>query len=93
MEGIQFVSSLLYVDERGKSKIRIHAKNCPILPKRLPMYRWQENHDGSISEKPLKKDDDECDSVRYGLFSMRKWFRIWDFFGGGDIIDVEATEV
>lgn len=76
MEGIQFVSALMQIDERGKSKLRIHAENCPMLVKRIPMLRWAEDKDGNPTEKQLKKDDDECDSMRYGLFSMRKWFRL-----------------
>jgi hypothetical protein len=81
--GIQFVSTLMhpYVGPNGKmqAKLRIHKKNCPILAKKLPMYRWAENSDGTFQEKPLKKDDDECDSLRYGLFSMREWFRLYSY--------------
>jgi hypothetical protein len=83
-EGIEFVSALMHVDGNNRSKLRIHAKNCPILAKRVPMYRWKETPDGSLSETPLKKDDDEVDSMRYGLFSKRGEFRIWEYMRGGN---------
>lgn len=90
IEGIQFVSALLHIDERGKSRLRIHAENCPRLLKKIPMLRWQENPDGTLSEKQLKKDDDECDSLRYGLFSMRKWFKLWELFEQKSIAQIET---
>jgi len=84
VEGIQFVSALLHVyeNEHGEkaSKIRIHKTNCPKICQRMPMLRWQERADGTFDEKQFKKDDDECDSVRYGLFSMRKWFNLYAYF-------------
>lgn len=81
-EGIQFVSALMHVDDRGRSKLRIHKSNCPKLCKKLPMLRWKERADGSLSEEQLKRDDDEADSLRYGLFSMRRWFRLWQTMEG-----------
>lgn len=84
VEGIQFVSALLHVysDEYGKetAKLRIHKTNCPKICQKMPMLRWQEKSDGTFDEKQLKKDDDECDSLRYGLFSMRKWFNLYTYF-------------
>lgn len=78
IEGLQFCSSIMHVDATGHTRLRIHKENCPKLIQKLPMLRWAENADGSLSEKQLKKDDDEADSFRYGLFSKRKWFRVWD---------------
>lgn len=77
MEGIQFCAALMHIDANGNTKLRIHKENCPKLPNKIQMMRWAENADGSLSEKQLKKDDDECDSMRYGLFSQRKSFRFW----------------
>lgn len=81
-EGIQFVMALMKPDKNGHSKLRIHAENCPKLAKKIPMLRFKENSDGTMSEQQLKRDDDECDSMRYGLFSMRQWFKIWNYLTG-----------
>jgi hypothetical protein len=81
-EGITFVAALMHVEE-GRSKLRIHSANCPKLVRRIPTYRWDIDSSGRVTEKPLKQDDDEVDSMRYGLYSQRRWFRIWQKISGG----------
>ncbi len=74
--GIQLVSTLMHVDENGHTRLRIHKKNCPRLSKYLPAYTWNENKDEELSETPKKENDDECDMLRYAIYSGRKWLDI-----------------
>lgn len=62
LEGIQTVSALM-----SRRKIRIHKQRCPYLIKGLELYAWDEKASKRGKEQPLKQDDDEADSFRYGL--------------------------
>ncbi|KKN68367.1 hypothetical protein LCGC14_0452430 [marine sediment metagenome] len=74
--GIQTISTLMHIDENGHTQFRIHKTNCKRLAKYLPAYSWREARDGEMSEEPAKVNDDECDMLRYAVYSAaRKWFR------------------
>lgn len=68
--GIQSVATFMHIDDNGKTKFRIHKKNCPTLAKYIPSYAWKEG-----KEEPIKENDDECDGLRYGIHSAREWFK------------------
>lgn len=54
----------------GKAHLYIFRDKCPRLVEELINYRYQENSDTvdktkNVSEKPIKKNDHGCDSLRY----------------------------
>ena len=61
-EGIHTVSTLL-----ARRKVRISKTGCPRTYKRVPTYAWDERAAKRGEEEPVKKEDDECDALRYGL--------------------------
>jgi len=67
MEGIREVQKLL---SSGKLVIDIDA--CPTLWKELGNYRWQTNSKGepAVPEKPVKRDDDSLDALRYAIYMV-----------------------
>jgi len=61
-EGIHSVSTMLH-----KRKLIINKEGCPELAKRVPTYAWDASAAKLGLEKPLKVEDDDCDSLRYGI--------------------------
>lgn len=73
-EGIHTVSTLL-----ARRKLRINKTTCPRLVKRLPTYAWNDKSAVRGVEEPLKKEDDECDALRYGLHGkIQPWRLVGD---------------
>lgn len=73
--GIQTIATLMHVDENGYTRLKIH-ENCKRLAKYLPAYRWAENRDGNLEERPEKINDDEVDMLRYAVHSARRWLKL-----------------
>ena len=54
-----------------KPKLFIFKKNCPNLIREMKLYVWQPpNAQGISSGRPVKKDDDACDSLRYLVMAV-----------------------
>lgn len=70
-EGIHTVATLL-----NRRKLRISKTGCPELCKRLPNYAWDEKAAKRGVEQPLKVEDDDCDSLRYGVHGKIPQWRI-----------------
>ncbi len=61
----------LTLDPPIKPKIYIFKRNCPNLISGMKLYIWSPpNSQGISTGKPLKKDDDACDSLRYLVMSV-----------------------
>jgi phage terminase large subunit len=69
--GINKVSEALHVrEDTGKPGLLIF-NDCTWIRRGFKLYQWQPIRiDGTGSDKPLKKDDDEMDSVRYGIMAI-----------------------
>ena len=74
LPGIQTVATLMHIDENGHTRFKVHS-SCKRLVKYLPAYRWSESRDGNLQEKPEKVNDDECDMLRYAIYSARRWLK------------------
>jgi hypothetical protein len=74
-EGIQFVHSLMTIDENGHTRYRIHPR-CKLLIQNKITQKWKENSDGITSEEPEKTNDDANDAERYAIYSAKRWFNI-----------------
>ena len=61
-EGIHTVSTLL-----ASRRLRLSKTGCPELVKRVPNYAWDSKAAKFGNEKPLKVEDDDNDSLRYGV--------------------------
>lgn len=60
-----------FVKPPVKPKLFIFKRNCPNLIRELKLYVWQPpNSQGISSERPVKKDDDACDSLRYNVMAV-----------------------
>lgn len=70
-EGIHTVSTLF-----SRRKLRISQRGCPRLCKRIPTYAWNEKAGLRGVEEPLKKEDDEPDSLRYGVHGKIPQWRV-----------------
>jgi PBSX family phage terminase large subunit len=73
-EGIHTVSTMLQ-----RRKLRISQRGCPELAKRLPNYSWDDQAAKRGEEKPLKVEDDDCDSLRYGIHDVIPDWRVNGF--------------
>jgi PBSX family phage terminase large subunit len=69
--GIHTVSTLL-----ARRKLRISRTGCPRTVKRIPTYSWNDKSALRGVEEPLKKEDDECDSIRYGVYGKVPQWRV-----------------
>lgn len=68
-EGIHTVATLL-----ARRKLRVSKNGCPELAKRIPNYSWDEKAGKRGLEQPLKVEDDDCDSLRYGVhYKIPQW--------------------
>lgn len=70
-EGIHTVSTLL-----ARRKLRISKRGCPELAKRVPNYSWDAKAAKLGKEQPLKVEDDDCDSLRYGVHGKIPQWRV-----------------
>jgi PBSX family phage terminase large subunit len=70
-EGIHTVSTLL-----ARRKLRISKTGCPRTSKRIPTYAWNDKSALRGVEEPLKKEDDEPDSLRYGVHGKIPIWRV-----------------
>lgn len=70
-EGIHSVSTML-----ASRRLRISKRGCPELAKRLPNYAWDDLAARRGEEKPLKVEDDDCDSLRYGVHGKIPVWRV-----------------
>lgn len=74
-EGIERVRLLLRVNEAtGDPRLIIDRKACPKLARQMATYRWEKGALSGLNPKagkpkPLKKDDDAVDALRYLVFS------------------------
>ena len=70
-EGIHTVSTML-----SRRKLKISKRGCPRTCKRLPTYAWDEKAAKRGEEQPIKKEDDECDMVRYAVHGKIPQWRV-----------------
>ena len=65
--GINKVGERLHVDpKRKRPGMFLFRGKCPFLQRGLKLYQWAPaNANGLASGKPIKKDDDEVDCLRY----------------------------
>ena len=70
-EGIHTVSTLL-----ARRKLRISQRGCPELTRRVPSYAWDGKAAKLGIEKPLKVEDDDNDSLRYGVHGKIPQWRV-----------------
>jgi len=72
--GITRVREYFQIDNRGNSHLYILKNKCPNLCRELENYRYQEYTEvqlktRSVSEKPVEKNDDTCDALRYMIMT------------------------
>ncbi len=70
-EGIHTVSTLF-----ARRKLMISKRGCPELSKRIPNYAWDDKAAKHGEEKPLKVEDDDLDSLRYGVHGKLPAWRV-----------------
>lgn len=73
--GIGKIQSLI-----KKDKFYVDRKHCPMTVKELLAYRRKRSKDGTYQEKPVDRDDDTVDAVRYALTAYRA-FRLGHLIG------------
>jgi hypothetical protein len=70
-EGIHTVAAML-----SRRKLRISKRGCPNLARRVPNYAWDDQAARRGVEQPLKVEDDDCDSMRYGIHGKIPAWRV-----------------
>jgi PBSX family phage terminase large subunit len=70
-EGIHTVAAMF-----SRRKLRISKRGCPNLAKRVPNYAWDDQAAKRGVEQPLKVEDDDCDSMRYGIHGKIPAWRV-----------------
>jgi hypothetical protein len=70
-EGIHTVATLF-----ARRKLRISKRGCPELAKRIPNYAWDDDAAKRGIEQPRKTEDDDCDSLRYGVHGKIPQWRV-----------------
>lgn len=70
-EGIHDLSTMF-----AKRKLLISKRGCPELAKRIPNYSWDDRAALRGIEQPLKVEDDDIDSLRYGIHGKIPPWRI-----------------
>ncbi len=70
-EGIHTTATLF-----AKRKLKISKRGCPELAKRIPNYAWDDNAAKRGVEQPLKVEDDDMDSLRYGVHGKIPQWRV-----------------
>ncbi len=70
--GILKVAEFLHVrPDTSKPKLFLFKRRCPETIKCMKRYMWNPiNVNGVMKEKPLKKDDDEADALRYLIMAI-----------------------
>ncbi|MBU6231474.1 hypothetical protein KGP36_02295 [Patescibacteria group bacterium] len=64
--GLNKVAERLHIQPNGKAGLYIFKDRCPWLMKHIKTYQWiPPNAQGIAPGKPLKKNDDEVDTLRY----------------------------
>ena len=71
VEGIHTVSTLL-----SQRNLIVNVDGCNGLEKRIPVYAWDERAAKRGEEQPVKKDDDDCDMLRYGVHGKIPQWRV-----------------
>lgn len=66
--GIQTVSALLSADRL------FVVDKCKTLIREMPGYSWDPAATKRGEDKPLKRDDHSCDSLRYGVHTTRQFW-------------------
>lgn len=74
-DGIREVATLLASD-----RLRVHA-SCTGLRNEVPGYVWDPKAAVQGDDKPIKANDHSCDTVRYGVRGMRRWWAPWSLAG------------
>jgi PBSX family phage terminase large subunit len=69
--GIHTMSTML-----ARRKLRISLRGCPELAKRIPNYSWDSKAAKLGKEQPLKVEDDDVDSCRYGVHGKIPAWRV-----------------
>ncbi len=74
MGGIECVRQHLKIDANGEPMMKIDRDACPNLMRQMRTYRWMKStgkgaNPTDAQPKPLKKDDDCVDALRYCLFT------------------------
>jgi PBSX family phage terminase large subunit len=80
VDGIRDVASLL-----GARKLLIH-ESCLGIRKEMPGYVWDDKAQARGEDKPVKKDDDSLDALRYGVRSRRSVWRSWPLVASKQLI-------
>ena len=70
-DGIHTVSTLL-----ARRKLIVNRDMCPKLAQAIPVYSWDAKAAKLGDEKPMKKNDDEVDALRYGLHGKIPKYRV-----------------
>lgn len=70
-EGIHTVSTMF-----SRRKLMVSQRGCPELAKRIPNYAWDDNAAKRGVEQPLKVEDDDNDSLRYGIHGKIPQWRV-----------------
>ncbi len=66
LAGVNKVAEYLHPNNDGIPGLQIFREACPNLIRSLKRYIWEPpNSNGISSGKPMKKDDDEADCLRY----------------------------
>ena len=71
IDGIRTVSTLL-----SRRILMVNTNGCNGIEKRIPNYAWDDKAAKRGEEQPLKKEDDDCDMLRYGVHGkipMWRW--------------------
>lgn len=68
--GIQTVQSLMF-----SGRLFVVADNCPQLVTRIHLYMWDVKANEAGTTRPIKKDDDEVDALRYAVYTSRRDWR------------------
>ncbi len=70
-DGIRMVSSMMAL-----RKIKFSRERCRKTIGRIPGYAWDDKQAKHGVEEPIKKNDDECDALRYFVKSRIPMWRI-----------------
>lgn len=71
IDGIRTVSQMLL-----RRKLRVSKKGCPMLAAQIPNYAWDDKAAKIGNEKPIKANDDDVDSLRYGVHGKIPAWRV-----------------
>jgi len=82
--GIEIVKSFLTIREENNNQPRLFIDpiRCPNTIREIETYRWDEPEmmdfdELAYTEKPVKKDDDCMDALRYGVVYLKKYISFY----------------